>query len=972
MFNDFRVSILASSFLMGVAGIATQVQAQDAPSASGETIVVTGTLIRNSNVAAATPVQVTGREEISLRAANTAEQLLRGLPGVAPSIGNAVNIGNPGFSFVDLRGLGANRNVVLLDGQRITPSDTLGRVDLNNIPLALIERVENLTGGASTTYGADAVSGVVNFITRTDIHGLEVNASNQVDEKGDGRYSRVDATLGHNFAGGRGNIVIAGGYQKAQAVYQGDRSYGKQAIDSFSGQPSGSYTTNPALFFLLGNLGATQGVAQVVPATRGFTDDVSLFNYAPYNLFQLPFERYNAFASTNYEVTDRIKFYARGLYSHNLAKTVVAPSGVAGSSVTIPISNPFLSDEQRSLFCTDGGLSAAQCGAAAVATNPNDPNFRTVDEALLYRSVGLGPRIDTLKTEVYDFRAGFKGAITDRISFDVSGGYGKSVNSRSEQGYMSLSRTRDALMATNSSTCLSGNPGCVPLDIFGPSSDFTPAMADYVGVSAFSQTKASLAQVQGTISGDFGVASPLAVKPINFAIGASYRKYKASQNGDQYKTTLDELGLDSVVIPFKGGYDVAEVYGETIAPLVEGRPFVRNLAVEAGIRYSRYKIDTAGNPKFETTTWKGGGSWTPVDGVKLRGMFQHAVRAPNIYELFLPDTPAYADLAIDPCAGSNPVGNANLTAICIAQGAPANRIGGISQPSGGEISSTTYGSTSLKPEKANSITLGLVLTPRELIPGFTLTVDYFHIRIKDAIASATPFDVINACFGNITAASAGSAACQAISRNPASGQLDGGDQSKGILQPLTNDGRLLTDGIDLNASYRKKLGAGTLNLGFSGTWTHRARFKASPTSIDRECVGYYSANCGTPAAPERGSLQPAYVWNQRTSYAIGAFDVSLLWRHLSSMRYEPVAVATTGAPYGDFGRIKAYNYFDATVQVDATSALQLTFTVQNLGNRKPPFVGSSIGYGVYNSGNTYPSTYDTLGRRYGVSARMRF
>ncbi|MGC4252490.1 MAG: TonB-dependent receptor [Sphingobium sp.] len=976
MLAPFRTNLLASTLLVGASFMASSAFAQDTRPAqeaadAGETIVVTGTLIRNPNVVAATPVQVTGKEEISLRASNTAEELMRGLPGVTPSMGSAVNIGNPGFSFVDLRGLGANRNVVLLDGQRITPSDPLGRVDLNNIPLALIERVENLTGGASTTYGADAVSGVVNFITRRDFSGVEINASNQITEQGDGRYFRIDGTVGHNFADGRGNIVLSVGYQDAKPVFQRSRSFAQNAYNSFTGEQAGSYTTNPALFFLTGALASNPGFAQVTPNGGFDTQDIGLFNYAPYNLFQVPFKRYNGFGSAHYDVTDNIQVYARGLYSHNRVQTIVAPSGVAGSSVDIPISNPFLSDAQRSLFCEDGGLSTAQCSAAATATDPNDPNFRSVKETLLYRSVGLGPRISTLTSEIYDIRGGVRGDITSDINFDVSGSYGKAVNKSRIQGAMSLTRMRDALMATNSTTCLSGNAGCVPVNIFDPNG-FTDQMASYVGVSAQSETRTSLAQVQGSISGNLGFASPLASKPIDFALGASYRKYKASQDGDEFKTKSDEIGLETLVVPYHGGYSVAEIFGEVIAPLVEDQPFIRNLTLETGIRYSRYKIDAAGSPKFNTTTWKAGASWSPVESVKFRSMFQHAVRAPNIYELFLPRTPGYANLAIDPCAGSNPVGNADLTAVCIAQGAPANRIGGISQPSGGEISSTLIGSTSLKPEKADSITLGVVLTPRNLIPGFTMTVDYFRIKIKDAIASATPFDVVTACFNNVTAASASSAACQAISRNPTSGQLDGGDNSLGILQPFTNTGRLLTEGVDVSADYRTNLGAGALNLSFSGTWTMHARFQASPTSINRECVGYYSANCGTPAAPEHGSLQPKYVWNQRTSYAIGPVNMSLLWRHLSSMKYEPVAVETTGEPYGNFGRIKAYDYFDATVQVDATESLQLTFTVQNLGNRKPPFVGSSIGYGVYNSGNTFPSTYDALGRRYGVSARLRF
>ena len=477
-------------------------QSETAPVASGDTlaaaepaaaeIVVTGTLIRNPALTSATPVQSTGAEEIQLRQANTAEELLRELPGVVPSLGSAVNIGNPGYSFVDLRGLGSNRNVVLLDGQRIAPADLYGRVDLNNIPLALIERVDNLTGGASTTYGADAVSGVVNFVTRKDFEGVEINVSDQITSRGDGNYFNADITAGHNFADGRGNIVLSYGYQNANPVYQGDRSFGEAAIDSFSGGVSGSGTTTPARFTLLGQNG---GNVQVNPETGGFNEGYVPFNYAPYNLFQLPFERHNVFGAAHYEVADGIELYGRGLYSKNTSTTIVAASGVSGSVVSIPLSNPFLGDGQRSMFCADAGMTSVQCGAAAVATDPNDPNFRAVDQQLWYRSVGLGPRVDEYQTELYDLRAGLRGALTDTINFDVSGSYGESMNKHiQDEGFMSLSATRDALMATSTGACLSGNPGCVPINIFGGPEALTPEMAEYVTVRPYSETKASLLQ----------------------------------------------------------------------------------------------------------------------------------------------------------------------------------------------------------------------------------------------------------------------------------------------------------------------------------------------------------------------------------------------------------------------------------------------------------------------------------------------
>ena len=958
-------------------GIQTPESSPNTPHSAGE-IIVTGTLIRNASLTSATPVQITGQDEIQLRQSNTAEDLLRELPGVVPSIGSAVNNGNSGSSYADLRGLGANRNLVLLDGQRIVPSDVIGRVDLNNIPLALIQRVENLTGGASTTYGADAISGVVNFITRSDFTGIDVQASNQITERGDGNYFRVDGTIGGNFAGGKGNAVLSLGYQDAKAVVQGDRSFSATNIDSFSGTPFGSSFSRPAVFDLLGTTG---GRVQVVPATGTFNNGLyQNFNYNPFNLFQVPFKRYNVYAAAHYDVTNDIEVYARGLYSDNTVTTVVAPSAIGGSTVAIPLSNPYLPTGIRNALCTDAGIGEADCLAAATAASPASPAYRTVTEALRFRSVEAGSRIDRFETQTFDFRGGIRGSITDHIKFDVAGSYGKSTNDHKEDGYLSLSRFRDALLATNTSTCLSGNTGCVPINIFGPIGSVTPAMNNYVVVPAFSSVRSTLAQASAQISGDIGYTSPFAAKAVNFALGGDYRKYRASQDGDIEKTTPGELGLDLALTPFGGGYDVFEGFGELIAPLVEDKPLVRDLTLESGVRYSHYRVDAPGSPTFNTTTYKVGGDWTPVDGLKFRGVYQHAVRAPNINELFQPSSTGFANLASDPCAGGAPVGNAALTAICIAQGAPASSIGRISPP-GTQVNSTASGNLALKPEKSNSFTIGLVLQPRQFVPGFSLTVDYFHIKITDAITRLTSLDAINDCFGNVTSASAANTACTVIRRNPATGGLDGDfGTTPGLSLPLTNQGTLLTDGIDLSANYRHDVGPGLLNLSFAGTWTHRAKFKATPTGLNRECVGYYSTNCGSPGAPDsspgtpgNGSLQPKYVWNQRTTYSVAGVDLSVLWRHIASVRQEPDdAVNGDGPVIPAFARIKAFNYFDGSIRFNVNKVFAFTVSCENLFDKKPPIVGFDVGTTAFNSGNTYPSTYDPLGRRFAVSGRVQF
>ena len=411
-------------------GMQSQASAGPAEETSQGDIVVTGTLIRNPNLVASSPVAVVGQEEIQLRQTNNAEQILRDLPGAVPSIGSAVNNGNGGAAFADLRGLGNFRNLVLLDGVRLTPSSLVGRVDLNNIPLALVERVDTLTGGAATTYGADAVSGVINFITRSDFAGAEISASEQITERGDGNVFRVDVSIGANFDDGRGNAVLSVGYQEADPVYQGARRFSRTNYTSTTGAVGGSATTVPGRFTV------GSGFQQINPATGRLQLPVVPFNFNPFNIFQTPFERFNIYGAGHYEVADGVEVYTRGLFSKNTVDTIIAPSGVFSQVVTIPVSNPFLPAAARATFCANNDfnpnlsgiqtLTPAQCAAAAVATNPNDPNFRTFTTTVGRRTTELGPRTSAFVTQIFDYRAGVRLDVTDAINLDLSGAYAES------------------------------------------------------------------------------------------------------------------------------------------------------------------------------------------------------------------------------------------------------------------------------------------------------------------------------------------------------------------------------------------------------------------------------------------------------------------------------------------------------------------------------------------------------------------
>ena len=987
----------------GEVGMTTSEAAPSTENSQGD-IVVTGSLIKNPALIASSPVQVIGQEEIKLRQSNTAEDILRTLPGATPSIGSAVNNGNGGASYVDLRGLGSFRNVVLLDGNRIAPSGLLGRVDLNNIPLALVERVDMLTGGAATTYGADAVSGVVNFITRSDFSGLDASVSNQITERGDGAYFRGDITIGANFDDGRGNAVFSVGYQQSDPVYQGERDYSVQNYDSFSGASSGSGTTVPSVFTLGGR-------RQINPATGALTTTVTPFNFNPYNIFQTPFKRFNMYGAGHYELSDTVEVYTRGLFSKNTVDTIIAPSGVFSSSIVVPLSNPYLPVAARNQFCAASNITQAQCDLAATATSPTvtvggvttaNPNFRTITTNLARRTTEVGPRISNFQTTIFDYRAGVKVGLTEGIKLDVSGGYGESENTQTLQGYVLTSRVRSAVYATNTTSCLGGAPGgaaitagsgCVPLNVFGADGSITPAQTSYITGESTTTVRTSLAQARAVLNGDFGFASPFASDSIGFAAGGEYRKYRATQRSDTLAQTAGELGGAGGAAPnIDGGYEVSEGFGELIAPLVQDRPFFQSLTLEAGVRYSHYKIFSPSSPSFNTTTYKGGGSWEPVNGLKFRGSYQRAVRAPTISELFSPVNTGLTNLATDRCAGAAPVGNANLRAVCLAQGAPASTIGLIAIPTAGQVNITSGGNIDLSPEKSDSYTLGVVIQPQQIIPGLSINVDYYNIKIKGAISQYAPGDIISACFDNITAASATSPACLAISRNPVTGGLDGDPATtRGLLAAISNLGTVQTDGIDLAINYRTPLTQGVkLALAFQGNWTNSSTFQAAPGLINRECIGYYSVNCGgaaSAAAGGSGSIQPEFTWNTRATFTfVDNIDLSVLWRHIDGVRQEPDDIingngaAFTGSLTGgalagrqaDFTRIPSYDYIDLSTRIGIAENFDLTVTVQNLFDKQPPLVGSTVGSTSFNSGNTYPSTYDALGRRFAIGANLHF
>ncbi|WP_336959972.1 TonB-dependent receptor domain-containing protein [Sphingobium aquiterrae] len=1014
-----RQALLCTTMIVTGLIAATPARSQTTPppesvgatASDSDSIVVTGSRIQRPDLTVASPVAVIGQEEIALRQPGTAEDLLRDLPSVRPATGPGANNGANGSSTVDLRGIGDNRTLVLLDGRRIVPYSLNGVTDLNTIPPGLIERVDVVTGGASSVYGADAVAGVVNFITRRNFSGVNLDSSYRITERGDTPQFRVNALFGANFDGGKGNAVLGLGYLKRQPLFAFDRSIGEIPRSSANGLFNGSQNTAPILFTspsptALG-LGAGSLGSVLDPATGSLriANQGDTYNSNDLSYYQTPLQRFSAYAAAHYEVADGVDLYSSAMFSRNEAVTSIAPSGTFQNIYQLPLSNAYLPTGVRNQLCnaidTNPGvagiqpLSAAQCAAAATAA-PGSANYREIAILGQRRFVEFGPRVNAIDANQFQLQIGARGDVLSNLHYDVSAQYGETSQFNLYDGWGSNTRLQQAIRSyrnpAGTPTCNDPSFSCVPINLFGPAGTITPEMARFIDLDAQVRRKVQLTVVSGNIGGDlFGLTSPFAEKPLAFSVGAEYRKLVAIAQPDANLQIQNEvLGTGSPVTPDRGEITVKEAFGELIAPLVVKKPFFYNLQLEAGVRYSDY--NTTGG----SLTWKAGGSYEPFQGFKFRGMYQVAVRSPNISELYASPVQGLANRATDPCQGSLPVANPALAALCVATGASASTIGSIPTPSAGQVNTTTAGNANLDVERARTYTLGLVLTPPQ-VPRLSVTLDYFHIKIRDAISSPTVGNILDGCYSTaLNPQLSFNQFCALIGRNPLTGGLNGTGETSGARLLTSNQGVIETAGLDLGVSYRFDLSdfglkgdPGSLRLSFNGTYLDYYRFQASPVSINRDCTGYYSNDCGNPRARLK--------WNMRASYTLGPADLSLLWTHISRVRIEPfqataitpLSTPQTGGPnptatsfgtviyngvtytnvptngiFEPYRQIKAFDYFDLSTTVHVNPNFEVGLLVDNLLDRDPP---QAAGVGV-----NIPVIYDVLGRTYTISARIKF
>jgi outer membrane receptor protein involved in Fe transport len=997
---SMRERLLASSMICGAALLslaASPALAQAAADDEVAEIVVTGSRIPQPNLTSVSPVAVVGAEEVKLQGTTRIEDLVNSLPQAFGNFGGNLSNGATGAATVNLRNMGNQRTLVLIDGRRLLPGDPTQNgnsvPDLNAIPSSLVDRVEVLTGGASAVYGADAVAGVVNFIMMKNFEGLRIDAQTSFYQHNndnsnvqgilaakaatnptefrlpdenvtDGTSNEITIVMGVNAPDGKGNVTAYAAYRNIKPVFQSTRDYSACALGSstpanpnFTCGGSGTNAlgqfqlySDPGLSTLLSTL--TLNPAGAGNAFRPYVAARDQYNFAPSNYYQRPDERYSLGAFGRYEINSHLEVYSQLMFMDDRSVAQIAPSGVFGQQVSISCTNPLLSASQVQDLCVTGR-------PAPVAN---------ADIVLFRRNVEGGGRQADFRHTSYRALFGARGEISEGWNYDLYGQYGTAIYAQNYLNEFSLARTARALdsvvnPATGQVVCrtfLSGeDTACVPYNPFSVGG-VTPAQLAYVQVPGFMQGSTTEHVVSGQVSGDlgqYGLKSPMATDGIGIAFGAEYRREASELRVDTGFATGDLAGQGGATLNTAGAYDVYELFGEARLPLVQDAPWAKSLSLETAYRFSDYNLG------FTTNTYKFGGDWAPMDDIRFRASYQRAVRAPNIQELFRPAS-VQLDGTTDPCAGANPAAaDANATAAnCARTGVLAGQYGNIIANSAAQYNGFTGGNPALEPETADSYTVGFVATPR-FLPGFSLSVDWFNIKVKDVINTIGADTILDRCLKTGDAFF-----CSKIHRAPGTGSLWIG--TNGFVDDTNfNLGSLETTGVDLEANYRMNLADvgvgeyGGLSFNFVGTWTDELLTETLKGDEPYDCAGFYGPVCLTPTPEWRHKLRTTWTTPWQVS-------LSGSWRYMSEVKLG-TSLAEATAPLTDV-RLKKQNYFDLAATWDVRNNVTLRAGVNNVFDKEPPLVGQANCPATFCSGNTFPQVYDALGRYFFFSLTADF
>jgi len=942
-------------------------------------------------------------EEFKLVGATNAEDLLNQLPQVNPSQGEFVSAAASGAATIDLRGLGAARTLVLVNGHRLMPGDPRFPVpDVNSIPTSIIQRVEVLTGGAAAVYGSDAVSGVVNFILDTKLDGLKVEgqlsgyqhdnrdkfAEGLLDArqlpypKGsvlDGRRENVSMAFGHSFLDNRAHITIYGGYRQIDAVMRDQRDYAACPITARivdrvptsvleCGGPIISY---PGNFF--DNL---NNVYQVTP-DRTFVPGMTRFNVGPWNLIQRPDKRYTAGGFANVDFSNAVQAYAEVMAMKDRSLWQIGPSGDFTNTETINCDNPLLSDQQRALICRTGNFvgeipTLDDSGNLVQVAGSPTPFVDPVTGATYHRGwllialrnvEGGRPIQDDLRHKSIRLLEGFRGDLGRGVTYDASYLFGRVSLDRQYRNNYSITRLGRALdvvsdPSTGEPICRSvliarelgssasdADSDCVPWDVFA-TGQVTPQSTAYLTIppSMRGSFKEQVGNANVTIQLDrWGIGSPWSDEASAINAGAEYRKDAVQFDPDEFSQIGDIAGFGEDVFPIRSSIDTKEIFGEARIPLITHK-LVQRLAFEGGFRRSWY---TNSQSKFSSDTYKLALDLTAVSGLRFRASRQRAIRAPNILELFAPIQPD--SFLRDPCAGISPDASEAQCALTGVTPAQYGHVVTVPSASSFGYNAILGGNVDLQPETATTQTIGIVLQPG-LLRGFNATIDWWNIKLKGAISRIGAQAIVDSCV-----ASGDPIFCGRIHRDP-NGSLWLGNGHVDDRQ--ANIGALKVHGIDGSANYSLPLGRlGSADFEFRGAYVLRWIVDNGGLSTPYDCAGLFGAPCG---------MQPRWKHAARATWDMPhGISLSLQWRHIGGVKLAALDpkfnLADEVSPA--YTKLRAQDYFDVATVFRVHNGVELRLGVNNVLDSQPPLVigNTAAGNGPYNA-NTYPTWYDPLGR----------
>lgn len=957
MLNKTRLSVAVSASLgLSASMLAPLANAQEV--ALLEEIVVTGSRIIKTNLVSASPVTQVDAEELSFQGTVRVEDMLSTLPQIWTKQNTAQSNGATGTATIDLRNLGAQRTLTLINGRRMPAGSSIAGgigADINQIPGSLIKNVEILTGGNSAVYGSDAVAGVVNFIMQSDFEGVQFdyqysgyqhdnsNSGMQAlladygfeipnGETSDGETTDLTFIIGGNFDNGKGNITAYATYRDVEALKQAERDYSACALDDSASDCFGSSTIPQGR---ITDFGVSNGFDYKVDGTEFVPRAGTLYNYGPENFFQRPDERYTFGAFAHYDVSDQVEVFSELMFMDDRSVSQIAPSGAFFVTNELSCANPFLSDQQFNALCGQYGLTKDDTQVAYLGR----------------RNVEGGRRQQDLRHTMYRGVFGARGQINDAWRFDVYAQYSEVSMENTYLNDLSTTKIKRALNAvahpdSGETVCQSvvdgSDPSCVPWDIFTTGA-VSQEMLDYLVLPLFARGTTDQTVYSGYLAvdlGEYGVQLPAADSGISLVFGAEYREDNLDFSPDTGFSSGDGAGQGGATPAVSGGYDVTEFFLEASLPLVQGARAAQDVTLDLAYRYSDYSTDQ------QTDTYGIAGAWSIVDQFKLRASYQRAIRAANVRELFQPQGFNLFDMAGDPCGGPSP---ARSQAECARSGVTAERYGSVPNSPAGQYNFLQGGNPDLAPEEADTYSFGIVLSFSWAdAVDLDLSFDYFDIKIEQGISNLTPEFILNQCLdGN-------EAQCADVRRGNAGDLWIGSNvDSSGRVRAL-NDNLAIEEvqGLDITGDLNWDIGKYG-NLGFNtvmsfiGTWD-QAELEGAPAEA---CEGKWGGVCGYPTPDFRNSLRT--VWT--TPWDI---TVTGLWRHVDEVQDLNGNVD-----------IDKQDYFDLAGSWMVNDWATLRSGVNNVFDEEPPIIGNGAGPSISGNGNVFPGLYDHLGRYwyFGVS-----